>query len=72
MPLFVCEKCGYIENTATSRYWIEDEGIKLCSKCDPELGCKWHGCFPRTKYDGSQKVIKPEHYFKHYGNNKKD
>jgi hypothetical protein len=41
MPLFVCEKCGYIDNTATSACcWphnYEDEGKPiLCSKCCPE------------------------------------
>lgn len=48
MSLFICEKCGCIENTATSTYWyiksnknniIYDETLKdykdkyLCSEC---------------------------------------
>lgn len=47
MPLFVCEKCGVIENTALSTYWSRnllkpekwDEEIRpyhgkaLCSEC---------------------------------------
>lgn len=47
MPLFVCEKCGVIENTALSTYWsrrllkpeVWDEEIRpyygkcLCSEC---------------------------------------
>ena len=47
MPLFVCEKCKNIENTALSLYW---SGSKLCSKCDPEIG-KWHGAFKEQKYN---------------------
>ena len=31
MPLFVCEKCGCVENTALGKYWAEKE--RLCSEC---------------------------------------
>lgn len=48
MPLFICSKCGCVENTATSDYWPvihkifpieydasikEFEGKPLCSEC---------------------------------------
>ena len=49
MPLFICAKCGVIENTATSCYWtltssridkykfhpdlIQYKGKPLCSEC---------------------------------------
>lgn len=40
MSLFVCEQCGYIENTATSHYWIRGkyghDTRALCSNCDPD------------------------------------
>ena len=58
MPIFRCEKCGCIENTATSNYWESkhpmDEGKPkplVCSECDPEIG-KWHGHFPKTSAKG--------------------
>ena len=45
MPLFVCDNCGAIENTAFGFYWArkrvnfnDDElnGKALCSECVPE------------------------------------
>lgn len=59
MPLFLCTKCGCIENTATSRYWTRrygDDDLEtgsddpLCSECDPKIG-KWHGRFPKRVPD---------------------
>ena len=44
MPLFICENCGCIENTALGHYWsrkhvkFKDEkmnGKALCSECTP-------------------------------------
>lgn len=55
MSLFLCDKCGVIENTALSPYWIKDhlDNQALCSECAPEefdgiekYG-QWHGKFPR-------------------------
>lgn len=50
MPLFECQKCHCVENTATGAYWGREE--KICSEC--ETG-EWHGVFPKrhvseTKY----------------------
>lgn len=52
MPLFACSRCGVVENTALSLYWI-DAGQKppLCSECNPRIG-RWHGRFPRERADG--------------------
>lgn len=46
MPLFVCEKCGAIENTALGTYWAREsfrfkdhpelDGKALCSECTPK------------------------------------
>lgn len=44
MPLFICAKCGCVENTALSSYWVrkhfkycdeleEYQGKPLCSEC---------------------------------------
>lgn len=44
MALFVCDKCGCVDNTAYGRYWTKDfpdmwakdnEGLALCSECAP-------------------------------------
>lgn len=44
MPLFICEQCQTIENTATGRWWTrnsrnmwskDNEGKALCSVCAP-------------------------------------
>lgn len=58
MSIFRCEKCGCVENTATSDYWSRAhpfDGSKpkpvLCSECDPEIG-KWHGRFPKNQASG--------------------
>lgn len=42
MPLFKCQKCGAVENTACGQYWGEDE--KLCSECATG---NWHGKFEK-------------------------
>ena len=45
MPLFICDKCGCIDNTATGHYWCKDwtdlwadksiVGKALCAECAP-------------------------------------
>ncbi len=47
MPLFICSKCGNIENTALSGYWFKQEEPALCSDCDPKFK-EWHGRFPKS------------------------
>lgn len=63
MPVFQCDKCKCVDNTACSNYWhhrhpmSDDEGKypeptpPLCSQCDPEIG-KWHGMFKRMSAKG--------------------
>jgi len=59
MGIFACDKCGCIENTASSRYWLRDLdketkqfiGPALCSLCDPKIG-KWHNIFERKNAAG--------------------
>jgi hypothetical protein len=45
MSLFVCDKCGCVDNTATGHYWCKDmdmfedptlKGLALCSECAPD------------------------------------
>lgn len=53
MSLFRCDKCGAVENTATSGYWFRDRGgPALCAECDPQIG-KWHGIFPKQDADAA-------------------
>lgn len=60
MPLFVCDNCGCIENTATSNFWTRRSGSqKLCLKCDKSKdgmfpGGKHHGLFKRIKATAEQ------------------
>lgn len=52
MPIFKCEKCNMVENTAVSNFWTRPKGSPaLCSECDPGIG-KWHGRFERMSADG--------------------
>jgi len=53
MSIYRCDKCGCIENSATSGYWSRPtkESPALCSECDPEIG-KWHGAFDKTSAKG--------------------
>jgi len=58
MPLFRCDTCGTVENTALANYWARrfagargTEPPKLCSACDPTIGV-WHGRFPRQSAEG--------------------
>lgn len=49
MSTFICTKCGAVENTATSNYWVNRRDGKpaLCSYC--ETG-RWHGKFKRQHW----------------------
>ncbi len=60
MPLFRCEQCGCVENTALSNYWMRGRDAvtlapravplpALCSECDPQIG-RWHGEFPKRPW----------------------
>jgi hypothetical protein len=57
MPIFPCEKCGCVENTACSGYWLRkrenSEYVEpaLCTLCDPKFK-KWHGIFERRSAAG--------------------
>lgn len=53
MPLFRCEECGCVENTACCNYWMHknDGEPLLCSECDRVIG-EWHGMFTKRTADG--------------------
>ena len=72
MPVFICENCGCIENTAVSNYWSRGSGPALCSECDPEIG-KWHGRFPKIPYSDNTMtdVLNPTAKKEHQKGNKR-
>ena len=53
MPLFMCTKCGCVENTALGHYWVpkfKDGGQPVeCSECHTG---QWHGRFDKRSADG--------------------
>ena len=52
MSLFRCTKCGCVENTACSDFYVDKFTYKipvLCSEC--KTG-KWHGRFHKKSADG--------------------
>lgn len=53
MPLFACEECHCVENTALCNYWPRRhiEAEQLCSACDPNIQ-QWHGQFDRRPATG--------------------
>lgn len=71
MPLFICAKCGCVENTALSTFWFRktlkySDGLEeyqdkmLCSECGMADGNRmvpgrWHGRFPKEKASEEQK-----------------
>lgn len=61
MSLYICEKCGSIENTALGGYWknLRDREPAMCSECN--FG-KWHGKFPKTHWTdyGIEKLLEWE------------
>lgn len=68
MPLYQCEACGCVENTALGFYWTRNEADwpaeyrnkKLCSECGPPQTASgggsgfgaWHGSFPKRSAVG--------------------
>ncbi len=57
MPIFKCDKCGCVENTACCYYWHREYkngefvGPALCSECDPRIN-RWHNRFPKQSAKG--------------------
>nr|DAS42831.1 MAG TPA: Rubredoxin evolution, hydrogenase, nickel, energy.86A [Caudoviricetes sp.] len=63
MSVYICEKCGTIDNTAIGGYWkncLNDEP-KMCSECNTG---KWHGEFEKKHWTdyGKEKLLELESY----------
>lgn len=61
MSIYICEKCGTIENTALGGYWKNclNKEPKMCSECNDG---KWHGEFPKKHWSeyGVNKLLELE------------
>jgi hypothetical protein len=69
MPLFVCDRCGCVDNTACGgTYWTKEHNEKyfdnvrngeaLCAECTPhDGGGVWHNRFPQEAWDGITEVL---------------
>lgn len=61
MSTFLCSRCGAVENTATSDYWVQllEKEPPLCSKCSSGV---WHGRFERRhwSYYGIDQLLKAQ------------
>ena len=49
MSVYICEKCGCIENTAIGGYWenVRNNEPKMCSECNTG---KWHNQFSKDHW----------------------
>ena len=61
MSVYICEKCGCIENTALGSYWVNviNKEPKVCSECHTG---EWHNKFEKqhwTEY-GVKKLLELE------------
>jgi len=59
MPLFICDRCHCVDNTATSDFWLQarsGSAERLCSECHTG---SWHNRFPKAPYAG-QHIIWPK------------
>lgn len=59
MPLFICDRCKCVDNTATSDFRLQarhGSTERLCTEC--RTG-KWHGRFPKAPYAGQQVIWPP-------------
>lgn len=61
MPLYSCEQCGAVDNTALTNYWAQVRHMTtiLCSSCDPHIG-KWHDEFPKQTMEQRGLVMRQD------------
>ena len=62
MSVYICEKCGCIENTSLGGYWKNAlrKEPKMCSECNTGV---WHNEFPKkhwTEY-GIESLLEMEY-----------
>lgn len=61
MPLFICDKCGCIDNTSMpeNNFYDFDDDSQLCTEC---FCGKWHGEFPKITKEEFQKKHPKERF----------
>lgn len=62
MPLFVCETCGVVDNSAYGTYYEKLNGNMKkaeCSQCWPKMFGGWHDFFPREEWKEGVLVLNP-------------
>lgn len=66
MPLFKCDRCDCIDNTALGAYWHNKaEGMPvLCAECATG---RWHGQFPKAAAQASGYVQRPDGFWEWRG-----
>lgn len=61
MSVYICEKCGAIENTALGGYWHNalNHEPKQCSECNTGA---WHNEFPKRNWSeiGIEELLRLE------------
>ena len=61
MSVYICEKCGCIENTALGGYWrnLCNKEAKMCSECNTG---EWHNWFEKKHWSeyGVNKLLELE------------
>ena len=61
MSVYICEKCGCIENTNLGGYWcnVVDKEPKKCSECNTG---KWHNKFKKRHWTdyGVKEILRLE------------
>ena len=53
MPLFKCQTCGCVENTALGDYWNAKHSEGRAPRCSECGKGKWHGRFPKEDADAA-------------------
>lgn len=63
MPLFKCDGCGALENTALGNYWFpKSEGQAVeCSECDTGV---WHRQFPKETPEEAGYVLGSDGFYR--------
>jgi hypothetical protein len=63
MSVYICEKCGAIDNTAIGGYWKNKRNNQpaMCSECNTG---KWHNVFEKKYWKdyGKEKLLEIESY----------
>jgi hypothetical protein len=60
MPLFVCDYCHSVENTALGWYWSRNKSERMLGELYPNGTALCSSCMPAVFMDGSKMSSKPK------------